>query len=195
MRTLCGLLLFAVMNGTGAIARATDPPPLAVGVCAVCHGETGNSGDPLYPKLAGMNQEYLLRQFKAFVSGRRKNEAMAGLLDNLDLSELARLARYYEAQPVVAGRVRDAELVPVGRQLYEDGNTESGIPACTGCHQPGGGGNARFPRLAGQHQAYVVKQLRDYKSGRRATDPLMTTVGQRLTENEIRAVAEYIASL
>jgi cytochrome c553 len=195
MKTLPGLLLFAALSSAASLARGTDAPPLAVRVCTACHGVTGNGDDPLYPKLAGMNQEYLLRQLKAFVSGRRKNEAMAGLLDNLDAGELAHLARYYESQPVAAGRVRDAGLVPAGRQIYVDGNTDSGIPACAGCHQPGGGGNARFPRLAGQHQAYVIKQLRDYKSGRRATDPLMTTVGQRLTESEIQAVAEYIASL
>ena len=81
------------------------------------------------------------------------------------------------------------------RQLFEDGNTDSGVPACAGCHQSDGQGNARFPRLAGQHQAYVLKQLADYKSGRRATDPLMTTVGKRLSIDEARALAEYIAGL
>ena len=74
-------------------------------------------------------------------------------------------------------------------------NTDSGVPACAGCHQSDGKGNARFPRLAGQHQTYVLKQLADYKSGRRATDPLMTTVGKRLSTDEARALAEYIAGL
>ena len=82
-----------------------------------------------------------------------------------------------------------------GKAIYDDGNTDSGVPACAGCHQPDGRGNARFPRLAGQHQAYVLKQLGEYKSGRRATDPLMTTVGKRLSADEAAALAEYIAGL
>ena len=84
---------------------------------------------------------------------------------------------------------------PKGRALFEDGNTDTGLPACAGCHQSDGKGNARFPRLAGQHQAYTLKQLADYKSGRRATDPLMTTVGKRLSAEEAKALAEYIAGL
>jgi len=174
---------------------ATDGGEIARTVCGACHGVDGNSADPAHPKLAGMDAEYLMRQLKAFADGKRRDEAMAGVIATLNPADFAGLASYYGTQRPAPGKVRDAALAAKGRALFEDGNTDSAVPACAGCHQPDGKGNARFPRLAGQHQAYVLKQLADYRSGRRATDPLMTTVGKRLTEEEARALAEYIAGL
>ena len=165
------------------------------GACAACHGVDGNSTEPAHPKLAGMDQEYLMRQLKAFAEGKRRDDAMSAVIATVDSGEFARLAAYYGPQKPAPGTVRDPQLAAKGRALYEDGNTDSGVPACAGCHQSDGKGNARFPRLAGQHQAYVLKQLADYKSGRRATDPLMTTIGKRLSADEARALAEYIAGL
>jgi cytochrome c553 len=182
----------------GAIAHVTlaaEPAQVAATVCAACHGIDGNSTDPAYPKLAGMDQEVLLRQLKAFAGGKRRDDTMTGIVDNLDPADFAGLASYYSKKKPLPGKVLDPQLAAKGRTIYDDGNTDSGVPACAGCHQPDGRGNARFPRLAGQHQSYVLKQLADYKSGRRATDPLMTTVGKRLTADEAQALAEYIAGL
>lgn len=178
-----------------ATALAMDATETAKTVCAACHGVDGNSVDPQYPKLAGKGQEYLLRQLRAFVSGRRRDEVMSGILAGIQPGIFPALAAYYGKMKPSPGKVKDPQLAARGKVLYDDGNTQSGVPACAGCHQPDGRGNARFPLLAGQHQAYTLKQLEDYKSGRRATDPLMTTVGQRLTADEARALAEYIAGL
>jgi len=155
----------------------------------------GNSVDPATPKLAGMDQEYLMRQLKAFAAGKRRDETMTGIIAGIDPNDFSRLAAYYGKMKPTPGKINDAQLAAKGKMLYDDGNTDSGVPACAGCHQPDGQGNARFPRVAGQHQAYVLKQLADYKSGRRATDPLMTTVGKRLTVDEAKALAEYMAGL
>ena len=184
-------LAFALL----ATAAWADPAAIVKKVCAACHGEDGNSADPANPKLAGMDPEYLLRQLRAFAAGKRRDEAMAGVMGSLDADQFAALAAYYGAKKPVPGTVKDAALAAKGRALYEDGNSDSGVPACAGCHQSDGKGNARFPRLAGQHQKYVLKQLADYKTGRRATDPLMTTVGKRLTDDEAKALAEYLAGL
>jgi len=89
----------------------------------------------------------------------------------------------------------DARLVEAGKQIYEDGNTESGVPACAGCHKSDGAGNKIFPRLSGLQSPYVLQQLNAFKAGRRVGNRLMITVGQRLTEDEMKAVAEYIAGL
>lgn len=178
-----------------ASAGAADAQETVKTVCAACHGVDGNSTDPQYPKLAGMDQEYLMRQLKAFAAGKRREETMAGIIAGIDPNDFSRLAGYYGKMKPTPGKVNDPGLAAKGKVLYDDGNTESGVPACAGCHQPDGQGNARFPRLAGQHQTYVLKQLADYKSGRRATDPLMTTVGKRLTVDEAKALAEYIAGL
>ncbi|MDP1652264.1 MAG: c-type cytochrome [Rhodocyclaceae bacterium] len=174
---------------------AAEAQEIVKTVCAACHGVDGNSTEPANPKLAGMDQEYLMRQLKAFAAGKRRDDTMSAIIATVDPGDFVGLAAYYGPQKPVPGKVLDAQLAAKGRMLYEDGNTESGVPACAGCHQPNGKGNARFPRLAGQHQTYVLKQLADYKSGRRATDPLMTTVGKRLTTDESKALAEYIAGL
>ena len=181
--------------GASASAFAADAQETVKTVCAACHGVDGNSTDPQYPKLAGMDQEYLMRQLKAFAAGKRREETMSAIVAGIDPNDFSKLAGYYGKMKTTPGKVNDPGLAAKGKVLYDDGNTESGVPSCAGCHQPDGQGNARFPRLAGQHQAYVLKQLADYKSGRRATDPLMTTVGKRLTADEARALAEYIAGL
>ncbi|MEY2632732.1 MAG: hypothetical protein RIR00_1386 [Pseudomonadota bacterium] len=186
---LAALLLF------GAAVAGADAPATVSATCAACHGADGNSRDPAYPKLAGMDQEYLLRQLKAFASGKRKDETMSPVVESLDPSEFAALVAHFSRQKPEPGRQRKPDLAAAGKKVYEDGNSDSGVPACAGCHQPDGRGNARFPRLAGQHPDYLLKQLMAYKSGRRATDPLMITVGQRLAPEEMRAVVEYIAGL
>lgn len=176
-------------------AFAADAAQMAATVCATCHGVDGNSSDPKNPKIAGMDQEYLLRQLKGFASGQRRDETMAGIVANIDPGDFPLLAAHYGKQKPAAGKVGNKPFAEAGRKVYEDGNTDTGVPACAGCHQPDGAGNARFPRLAGQHPAYTLKQLADYKSGRRATDRLMVTVGQRLTAEEMKALAEFVAGL
>jgi cytochrome c553 len=194
LRLICfGLLSLTLVQPVSSFAA--DAQEIVKTVCAACHGADGNSTDPNHPKLAGMDQEYLMRQLKAFAAGKRRDDTMSGIIAGIDPNDFSTLAGHYGKMKPTSGKVNDPELAAKGKTLYDDGNTDSGVPACAGCHQPDGKGNARFPRLAGQHQAYVLKQLADYKSGRRATDPLMTTVGKRLTIEETKALAEYIAGL
>ncbi|MDP1605133.1 MAG: c-type cytochrome [Rhodocyclaceae bacterium] len=176
-------------------ASATDARQIATTLCAACHGLDGNSSDPANPKIAGMDVAYLAKQLKYFASGERRNEIMAGIVATLGAADFLPLAAYFSSQKPLPGKVKDARLAELGKRIYEDGNTETGVPACAGCHQSSGAGNARFPRLAGQHQAYTLQQLGEYKTGRRATDRLMVSVAQRLSTDEMKALAEYIAGL
>lgn len=181
---------------SGAAHAAADAPSTVVKVCAACHGLDGNSANPDHPRLDGMHAEYLLRQLRAYASGRRRDETMSAIVSGVEASELPALAAYYGSRPPVSRPAPPpSPLAERGKAVYDDGNTASGVPACAGCHQPDGRGNARFPRLAGQSPSYVLRQLQAYKSGRRATDPLMTTVGQRMSADEMQAVAAYIVSL
>ena len=93
------------------------------------------------------------------------------------------------------GKAGEPGLAEAGRQIYEDGNGDPAVQPCAVCHQSDGAGNARFPWLAGQHKPYIVKQLGEFKSGRRATDPQMADIAKRLSAQEIRAQAEYIGGL
>jgi cytochrome c553 len=166
-------------------------------VCAACHGADGNSLAPTFPKLAGLQEEYLAKQLKDYLAGKRKNEIMAPTIASLKADDVAGLAAHFAAQKPSPGKVEDAKLAEAGKKLYEDGNTESGVPACMGCHQPQGEGNARYPRLAGQHQTYTLQQMADFKSGTRANDrgKVMRAVAERMTDQEMKAVSEYIAGL
>lgn len=189
-----GLLVCSVFL-LPASALAADPLETAIAVCATCHGVDGNSTDPRYPKIAGMDQVYLLRQLRAFASGQRRDETMAGILATIDPGDFPRLARYYSERKPTPGKVSDPELAARGKVLYHDDHTANGGRSCAGCHQPDGQGNARFPRVAGQHQAYALKQLEDFRSGRRATDRQMTAVAKGLTDEEMKALVEYMAGL
>ena len=147
------------------------------------------------PHLAGLQPAYLARQMKEFAEGRRRNEDMATLVADLDEAGIRSLAAWYGSKKPPQGKPGDAKLAATGKQLYEDGNGDPAVQPCTACHQPDGGGNARFPRVAGQPKAYVQKQLAEFKSARRATDAQMVSIAQRLSTQEIRALAEYIGGM
>ena len=172
-----------------------DAQQTAATVCAACHGESGNSNVSTFPKLAGLQAEYLAKQLEDFVSGKRKNPAMAPFIANLKRTDVQDLAAYFAAQkpaPAVQGKTS-----LLGMQLYKDGNAASGVAGCAGCHQNDGSGNERFPRLAGQHQAYTLDQMLQFKSGARANDKarVMRSIAERLSESEIAALADYLAGL
>ena len=179
------------------VAHAADAKELAATICAACHGADGNSVAPMFPKLAGQQETYLAKQLNEFISGKRKNEIMVPIFANVSKSDVPGLAAYYAAQTQTSGEVADAALAAAGKKLYDDGNTESGVPACMGCHQANGMGNERYPRLAGQHQTYTLQQMADFKSGARNNDrgKVMRAVAERMTEQEMKAVSEYIAGL
>ena len=88
-------------------------------------------------------------------------------------------------------------MVAAGKKIYDDGNDANGVPACGGCHMEKGEGNERYPRVAGQHQAYAIQQMMDFKAGTRNNDKgrVMRVVAERMTESEMKAVAEYLAAL
>ena len=178
-------------------AHAGDVGQITSTVCINCHGEGGNSLVPTFPKLAGQQPAYLAKQLTEFLSGKRKNDVMAAFLPNITAGDVPGLAAYYAAQKQTPGTVADAALAAAGQKIFDDGNTDTGVPACAGCHQPKGEGNERFPRLAGQHQAYVLQQMTDFKNGVRTNDKgkIMRAVAERMTEQEMKAVSEYIAGL
>lgn len=188
-----GVVAMAVL---ASVAHA-DAQQIATTVCLACHGPGGNSVVPAFPSLAGQQVAYLSKQLNEFMSGKRTNEAMAPALADLKPGDVPGLAAYFAAQKPAPGRVQDAALAKRGEEFYNDGNVDSGVPACIGCHQPAGAGNARFPRLAGQQQAYILQQLANFKSGARTNDKarVMRVVADRMTEDEMKAAAEYLASL
>lgn len=174
-----------------------DPPALVGSLCTACHGEAGNSLVPTFPRLAAQNSEYLAKQLGDFLAGKRKSDVMAPIVAQIKASDVPELAAYYAGQKPAAGSPQDDKQAAAGRQLFDDGNTATGVPACVGCHQPGGAGNERYPRLAGQHAAYTLAQMQAFKTGSRTNDKarVMRSVAERLSDDEMAAVAAYLAGL
>lgn len=169
---------------------------LAGNLCAACHGEDGNSAIPSFPKLAGQQAVYLLRELKDYKSGRRQNEVMGPLVAGLTDEDLANLAAFYASQKPAPGAVTEPSLLPVGKTLYLKGNAASDIPSCESCHEVDGSGSGKFPRVAGQNVEYLLEQFRLYASGKRTNGTrVMRTIAERMSEKETRAVSEYMASM
>ncbi|MBP6394621.1 MAG: cytochrome c4 [Giesbergeria sp.] len=164
--------------------------------CATCHGAKGHSTSPIFPSLAGQNQEYLVKQLQDFRSKKRVSDTMAPQAADLSDANIAGLAAFFAGQPAKVQRVSDTELVAVGRYIYTKGNTWSGVPACTSCHGDKAYGTATLPRLAGQNMRYLLSQLKDFNLRTRNNDnEAMHLVASRLTEMETQAVADYLAQL
>ena len=165
-------------------------------VCAGCHGEDGNSSAPIFPKIAGQHASYIAKQLHDFKSQKRGDPTMSALSEPLTDADIDDLAAYYAQQKIT---IEKSAPNPQGETIYRTGNLKTGVPACTGCHNPGGTGNpgAVFPQVNGQYAAYVEKTLRDFKAGTRENDMngMMRALAARMSDAEIKAVADFISSL
>ena len=168
-------------------------------LCTSCHGPAGNSVNPDWPKLASQHAKYTAKQIRDFKAGVTRNDAlMAPMIAALSDQDIDDIAAYYAVQSSTGGFASE-EMHALGERVYRGGNRESGVPACIACHGPRGLGNgpAGFPRLAGQHATYTVKQLEAWRTGNRTNDSnsMMADAVRYLTPAEAKAVSEYIAGL
>lgn len=191
------ILLGCALVATSVEAAPPAPPPKLTATCAACHGQDGNSGIPMFPKIAGQQEEYIIKQLRDFQSGRRKSNVMAPVVATLSVDDMTTLARFYSKQKVKPTPNGPKQSVAFGKLVYVDGDEETGLPACIGCHKAGGGGYLLYPRLGGQHAQYVAQQLKSFASGDRANDVshYMRVASQRMTEEELQSVANYLAGL
>ena len=196
LRTLVGIGL--CMLGASSMVWAQGTAPVTVTACAACHGAaTAAAGAAPFPTLDGQHAAYLDKQLREYKSGKRKSPIMAPVIAALKKQQIPEMAAHFAKQTPARVAVESAEAASRGKALYEEGNRTTGVPACVGCHQANGAGHEKYPRLAGQRQAYTVQQLTEFKSGARSNDRahVMRAVAARLTDNEIKAVAEYLAGL
>jgi cytochrome c553 len=175
----------------------TSPQTLAEQVCSNCHGLDGNSISPNFPRLAAQQKNYVIAQLKGFRNHNRADPAgfeyMWGLSRSLTDRQIEGLADYYGRQKPVPGAAADSGLVATGRSLYLEGNTERAIPPCMGCHGPEAQGTEQFPRLAGQHADYVVKQLMVFqRTDERPDGSLMKVIAHGMTPADMQTVAAYL---
>ena len=197
-----GSVLFAgavasagAQNNPADVQRAAEEK--AVNLCSTCHGPRGISTSPEFPILAAQRKGYLEAQIDAFRKRTRAekdaHDFMWGIAGNLDEAIIGSIAAYYASQPPAPGRSDDPALIAKGKELFDKGVPDRGIPACMACHGADAAGVADFPRLAGQHAKYVVKQLNYIQSLVRAA-PVMHGIVKDLAPAEIQAVAAYVQS-
>ncbi len=168
--------------------------------CASCHGSDGNgsSANPLYPKLAGQGEAYLIKQMKDFASKHRIDGMMNGMIMSISADDYANVAAYYASLPTTHTAVDD-KFFKLGQSLYRAGDSERKVTACGACHGADGTGMsaAGFPSLSGQTPEYIAKQLKMFRSKTRKNDlnAVMQDVTKLMSDDQIDAIAHYVAGL
>lgn len=164
--------------------------------CVSCHGAAGNSSITTNPKLAGQIDAYLHKQLVEFTGPDRNNAIMTTYAKMLTDGEKNDLAAYLAAQTPKPGAARNKDTIELGKKIYRGGIADRGVAACASCHGATGAGlPIQYPRLAGQHQDYTVAQLVNFRTGARKNSAPMSVLAKRLSDDEMKAVADYIAGL
>jgi|AntDeeMetagen192_2_1112575.scaffolds.fasta_scaffold15688_1 cytochrome c553 len=211
MKKVVTAIAFAALLAGTATAQAQDGTPYLDGgnpeagdslsqTCAACHGPDGNSPNAQWPNIAGQHASYTFKQLKNFKAGEdRANAQMTGMVAGLSEQDMRDLAAYYANQPQKTMGASDEGRVERGQKIYLGGIPDKGVAACVACHGPHGRGNpaAKYPDVGGQHAQYLITQLEYFRSGERANDrgAMMRSLASEMSDEEIRAVSEYMAGL
>lgn len=199
---LVSVAFLAVASCPAVAAGAYTPPSgarhLAVGYCSACHGINGNSRNPMFPRLAGQKAWYLEQQLKEFRNHTRKDpyavSYMWGMASGLSNATIDALAKYFSNQKAAPGTPHAPAKVAEGDKIYHHGIASQGVPPCAACHGADALGNRHFPRLAGQHAEYIMKQLNSFRTNMRDV-AIMHAICTTLHPKQDKAVADYLASL
>lgn len=201
-RALIAIWLAIVV--TPLMAAPKLEPDLALGrakvesVCMTCHTIDGNSAAPIYPILAGQHEEYIQKQLQDFKSGKRMDNIMRPWALTLTEQDIINVSAYYAAQQLKQRTAGDQALSDAGGQIYRGGILAKNVPACMACHGPNGAGiPSQYPQLHSQHAAYTEAQLQLFKKNARQNDAanMMRDIAMKLSDSEIKALAEYISGL
>jgi len=190
---LAGAVFASVIVGS-SLAHAAD---IAAGkekaqLCVGCHGDNGVSQMDNIPSLAAQPDQFIQWQLVYFRAGTRKNEQMQPIVEQLNNEDIRNLGAYYASlEPPKAPKPDDDP------DLSKKGAQAAVGRRCASCHTDTYAGTKAVARIAGQREEYLVKALRDYKSGVRAGGAMaaMADVAYSLSEEEIEALAHYLAHL
>ena len=193
MRSGVRLLIAAVAAGVwaaSAFGQNEAAGKAKAAACAACHGADGNSPTPQFPILAGQTARYLYLQLRDFKEGRRQADVKEPSVHSLSREDMLDLAAFFAGQkPRDPGFKADPAKVQRGRKKAEE-------TLCTMCHLGGFKGQNEIPRVAGQHHDYVVKQLHDFKEGRRTNDAgNMSSVSKTLSDQDMDDLAHFLSTL
>jgi cytochrome c553 len=191
LHALCGLALSAL---AGVPAHAAD---IAAGketaeLCVGCHGEAGISQTENIPSLAGQPDQFIQWQLVFFRSGTRKSDEMQPVVEQISNEDIRNLGAYLASLTPPKPPAPDDNP-----DLSRKGAEAAAGRRCASCHTDTYAGTKAVARLAGQRKDYLLKALRDYKSGARSGGGVaaMAEVAYPLSEEEITALAHYLAHL
>ena len=188
---LAGSLLAAMIFCGPAHAADIAAGKAKAELCIGCHGENGISQLENIPSLAAQPDLFMQWQLVFFRAGTRKNEQMQPIVEQLNNEDIRNLGAYF------------AQLAPPKAPVDENPDmSKKGAQAavgrrCASCHTDSYAGTKGVARVAGQRQEYLVKALRDYKASVRSGGAMaaMADVAYHLSEEEIEALAHYLAHL
>jgi cytochrome c553 len=193
MRAALIAIVFGACIGCSLPVRAAD---IAAGkekaaLCVGCHGEGGISQMDNIPSLAAQPDQFIQWQLVFFRAGTRQNEQMQPIVEQLTNEDIRNLGAYYASLPPPKPKPDDDP------DLSKKGEQAAAGRRCAACHTDSYAGTKAVARVAGQREEYLVKALRDYKSGVRSGGAMaaMADVAFPLSEEEIEALAHYLAHL
>ena len=186
------ILLVTLISGVASVnAQSVAAGERKHGFCATCHGINGRSFKVNYPILAGQAAPYILHELQDFKEGRRSDPAMSAIVAQLSDEDMRDLSIFFAASgPFSSPSESDPIKAIRGKKIAESSQ-------CTSCHLGGdGSGGGGIPRIEGQHRNYLVKQLKDFKAGRRSNDGgLMRGIVQSMADTDFEDLANYFASM
>jgi cytochrome c553 len=168
-------------------------------MCFGCHGEDGNSVDPLAPKLAGQYGIYITKQIRNYQGSIRTHQIMGSMASTVSGEDMADIAAYFASQPIMKGDHLSSNKI--GKKLFENDDLSRMMVRCNSCHGASGKGidpgNPVYPVIGGQHKEYLIGQLLNFRKGVRNNSPggVMNITVHRLSDAELDALADYIAGL
>lgn len=202
----CLVLFFSLLAVGFSFQAFSQDGKAKATACFACHGEdgNGNASNALWPKLAGQNQKYLLKQMHDFkmqpgaTRAKRVEPTMNGMIMSLQEQDFAAVAEYFSSLKTSHTVVEDKYL-NMGQKIYRAGDAERKVAACTACHGPQGEGmpTAGFPALSGQSADYIIKQLKAFRAKSRDNDTnkVMRNVARIMSDEQMEAVAHYVGGL
>ena len=183
----------------GATLYADGDAARGLPACVSCHGAAGNSTITVNPKLAGQHESYIYKQLVDFTTPQRNQPVMTTYAKMLSDADKKNIAAYLGTQLSKPGAAKNKDTIDLGKKIYRGGIAAKQVAACASCHGATGNGiPVQYPRIAGQHQDYTVAQLtlfRSTKADARKNSAEMHTIAARMSDDEIAAVADYIAGL
>jgi cytochrome c553 len=198
------LVLTAAGCGTIERSRSLANPAvsgqtLAQQVCSICHGVDGQATSPQFPRLAGQQKDYIVTELKNFRGKGRSDppgpEYMWGLARSLTDKQIDELAEYFSSQSPMKGTPIAVSSMDAGKKIFTEGIPAKGVPPCIACHGDEAQGRDAFPRLAGQHTEYLLRELHIFKETNFRPDTPMSQVTHDLSPQEMQEVVSYLSTL